>query len=123
MNALLIVAHGSRRAQSNSEVQALTSKVAEQAKASFDLIDCAFLELAEPEIPDGLRSLAAKGATDILVLPYFLAKGTHVAADIPEAVDSVRSELSNVSITISDYLGAADAVPGLLVDIATSART
>ena len=49
-------------------------------------VDTAFLELAEPSIPAGLAALAAQGATEIVAFPYFLAAGTHMAQDIPDAI-------------------------------------
>ena len=48
----------------------------------------AFLELAEPSIPQGLAQCLALDAEEIIVFPYFLAAGTHVADDIPEALDA-----------------------------------
>jgi len=122
MNALLIVAHGSRRVESNDEIKALTGKVAASAGDQFDLVDCAYLELAEPLIPAGIEALAAKGATSILVVPYFLARGTHVASDIPEEVEKGKVACPDVDISITNYFGASPSVPELLVDLAVASR-
>jgi len=54
LKALLLVAHGSRRRESNEEIAILTQRVRECAGGRFDLVTCAFLELAEPSIPDGI---------------------------------------------------------------------
>jgi len=43
MKALLVVAHGSRRKESNEEIAALTAKVAVRAAGEFDLVEYAFL--------------------------------------------------------------------------------
>ena len=48
MKALLVVAHGSRREQSNTEIKELAQRIAAQAGQDFDLVECAFLELADP---------------------------------------------------------------------------
>ena len=120
MKSLLLVAHGSRRAESNEEIRQLTSRVAAMAAEDFELIDCAFLELAEPLIPDGIQHLVQQGATSVLVLPYFLAKGAHVASDIPEQVDQAKANNPDIAITTSQYFGASEAVPELLVKLATS---
>ncbi|MGB7755093.1 MAG: CbiX/SirB N-terminal domain-containing protein [Salinisphaera sp.] len=115
-NALLVVAHGSRRAQSNDEVRALTDQVRAIAGDRFTAIECAFLELAPPSIPDGLERLIARGATHVTVLPYFLAAGRHVAEDIPTEVAQTRAAHPHVAIEIAPYLGTSDALPGLLLD-------
>lgn len=121
MQALLIVAHGSRRAESNTEIKTLTSEVARRAASKFDLVECAFLELAEPLIPDGINGLVARGATAIVVVPYFLAKGAHVKDDIPEAIQASQANHPDIAITVSTYFGAAEPVPDLLAQLALSA--
>ena len=123
MRCLLVVAHGSRRAESNEEIKRLTARVASLAGTEFDRVGCAYLELAEPLIPDAIQSLAEAGATSVLVVPYFLARGAHVASDIPEQIGLVQKANPSLQIVVSDYLGAADEMAGLIVDLANSACT
>ena len=123
MSALLIIAHGSRRAESNEEIKALTAQVASRANEHFDLVECAFLELAEPLIPDGVNSLVDQGAKSIVVVPYFLAKGAHVRDDIPEAVALAQAAHPNITITVSNYFGAAEIVPDALTELAIAATS
>ena len=119
LKTLLIVAHGSRRAESNDEVRALALQLHAQA-LEFDVVGYAFLELAEPSIPDGLRNAIAAGATEVIVLPYFLSSGRHVVTDIPHEVEVVRAEHPDISITLAPYLGAAPELAGLLLKQAQS---
>ncbi len=122
MKCLLVVAHGSRRAESNQEIIRLTEKVAALSADQFDCVECAFLELAEPLIPDAIQSLAGRGATSVLVVPYFLARGAHVASDIPEQVAIAQAAVPALEITVSDYFGAAAEVPEMIFQIASSAQ-
>lgn len=110
MKALLIVAHGSRRAESNDEVRTLTAGIREKAGTRFGMVECAFLELAEPSIPDGIECAIRNGAEEVVVLPYFLSAGRHVAKDIPEQVRAKRNEYPNVTIRLVPHLGAADGI-------------
>lgn len=121
--SLLLVAHGSRRAQSNEEISQLTTRVAELASGRFAQVSCAFLELADPSIPDGIDKLVSQGAKSILIVPYFLARGIHVASDVPEEVAKARSSHPEVELVISDYLGASAAVPELIVNLAVDASS
>ena len=93
MTSLLIIAHGSRRAASNDEVRALAAAVRTQPGQAYAHVDAAFLELAEPSIATGLAELAAKGATEIVAFPYFLAAGTHGAGH-PRSDRRVRRQSS-----------------------------
>ena len=115
MKSLLVVAHGSRRAASNDEVRNLTECLAGRTDGAFDRVSCAFLELAEPSIPDGLRADIRAGADEVVVMPYFLSAGRHVVSDIPAEVDVVRREHPAVTITLAPYLGAASGLVDLLL--------
>ena len=123
MKSLLLIAHGSRRAESNSEIIALTEKLRAMAGDEYAKVECAFLELAEPSIEASIDSLVDAGETKILCLPYFLAKGAHVASDIPEALEAARTKHPNVTITVSEYLGASDEVPRILMHLALQAAS
>lgn len=43
-SALLLVAHGSRRAESNDEIRALAARLRSIATEQFNSVTCAFLE-------------------------------------------------------------------------------
>ncbi len=116
---LLIVAHGSRRQASNDEVRRLAVRLGELRAPGIDQVGVAFLELAEPAIPEGLAECVAQGAAEIIVFPYFLAAGTHVANDIPEAIASFREQHPTVGIRLTDHLGASDALPQAILAVAS----
>lgn len=115
--SLLLVAHGSRREASNDEVRALTTRLRTAADDRFHQVDCAFLELASPLIPEGLIRLIQGGAERIIVLPYFLAAGRHVTEDIPAEIAEVRADHPEVDIVLNPYLGTADSLPELLLSL------
>jgi len=117
-NAVLLVAHGSRREASNDEVRALTDRLAQQAQGRFGTIRCGFLELTEPSIPDGIDALIADGAKRVVVLPYFLSAGRHVAEDIPGILGDCRARHPEVDIVTAPYLGQSEEVVPLLLSLA-----
>lgn len=117
MNALLLVAHGSRRAESNEEIAALTQRLAERAQGRFDIVKYAFLELASPSIPDGIEQCLQNGAQSVSVLPYFLARGTHVVEDIPEQVAIKQKQYPYADIQITPYLGTIAELPDVLLKL------
>ncbi|VAW96382.1 Sirohydrochlorin cobaltochelatase [hydrothermal vent metagenome] len=122
MRALLIVAHGSRRAESNEEVKSLTDqlriRIEALPQADFGFVDCAFLELAEPSIEDGMHDCVGKGAREVVILPYFLSAGRHVAQDIPAIVEQVAATLPAVKIRIAPYLGSSAGLSNLMLELA-----
>ncbi|OQW79601.1 MAG: cobalamin biosynthesis protein CbiX [Proteobacteria bacterium ST_bin11] len=112
---LLVVAHGSRQAAANLEIRDLVKQM-QLMTNRFSVIECAFLEIAEPSIEQGLQQLIARGALEIIVMPYFLSAGRHVTIDIPEQVQSMRDANPHVDIRIADYLGAAENIRQVLID-------
>ena len=117
MQALLLIAHGSRRQNSNEEVKTLAETLAARVQREDSIVECAFLELADPSIPQGVASCIQRGATNILVLPYFLSAGRHVAVDIPAELEKARQQHPNVKINIAPYLGSADEISEILVSL------
>ncbi len=118
MPSLLIIAHGSRRAASNDEVRALADAVRARPGQVYDHVEAAFLELAEPGIPEGLKALASKGATEIVAFPYFLAAGTHVAQDIPEAITEFAASHPGITVRLTQHLGALATLPAAILGMA-----
>jgi len=117
MKYLLLIAHGSRRQSANDEVRALAERIAAHEDNDFDGVVTAFLELAEPDIHQGVTRCVEQGASRIVVVPYFLAGGNHVSRDIPLEIECARAGLpQKVDIEISQYLGASDAMASLVLD-------
>jgi sirohydrochlorin ferrochelatase len=112
-----VVAHGSRRARSNEEVAALAEQLRLRLEGRYAQVMAAFLELAEPSIPVAIDSAVAAGADEIVLLPYFLAAGSHVAEDIPALVAQRREAHPSAQITLLPHLGASGQLPGLLADL------
>lgn len=116
MKALLIVAHGSRRKESNDEVCRLGKRIAENSGPAFDLVTSSFLEISSPQIDSAVADLVDDGATVIKVFPYFLAAGTHVVNDIPRMIDEEKENYPNVSFEILPHLGALQGISTLILN-------
>lgn len=111
--AVLLVAHGSRVPESNAEVERLAARLAERL-APGQIVSHAFLEIAEPSIPQGIDALVHSGAKRILVVPYFLSAGRHVGEDIPTLVEAARNRHPDLSIELTEHFGAQGQVPEIL---------
>jgi len=114
MKNLLIVAHGSRREQSNIEMQLLAEKVAAGMPFFIDDVLVAFLEFASPSISEAINSCLTRGVKEIIVLPYFLSAGNHVVKDIPDEINKMMDIWPDRKITILPHIGAVDEMPDLI---------
>jgi len=75
MIGVLYVSHGSRIKEATDEAISFIESV----KQSIDipLQEICFLELAQPDIQQGVEKLIAKGATEISVIPVLLLSAGH----------------------------------------------
>lgn len=83
--AILLIGHGSRDSVAAGEFLDFARRF--QAHNGFKNsveIDCAFLELSGPLIPEALNRIAEKGVKKIAVIPYLLFSAGHVKTEIPE---------------------------------------
>ncbi len=117
-NALIIVAHGSRKESSNAEVMELGTKVKPLVDAHYDVVKTAFLEFAKPSLEESIIASVKEGVTHIVILPYFLASGNHVTRDIPAVVEQMEIIYPEVKIELKEHLGSAEGMVSLLSSMA-----
>lgn len=115
MNALLLIAHGSRNTDSIREIQNLTSSLNHTAD-DFDIVECAFLEMAAPDILTGLTELIHRGSKEITILPYFLARGNHVIRDVPAEISEVQSRHPDIKIRLLSHIGKSTGMESLIME-------
>lgn len=116
--ALIIAAHGSRKASSNEEVRTLGDNVRALRDKEYAYVTTSFLEFAKPSLKESILSCIDKGIGEIVILPYFLASGHHVTRDIPEVIDDIRSSYPQIKITLKAHLGSSTGMVRLLNDMA-----
>lgn len=103
--AVILAAHGSRLPSSNQEVFALAQQWAEQLP-QYRVVP-AFLELASPSITESARQLLDQGCHQLLIIPFFLAAGTHVSHDLPAIVRQLCADYPGAEIHCTAHLGAS----------------
>ena len=95
--------HGSRRAASN----ALFLEFAEQyaVATSAPIVEPCHMELCAPTIKEAFDRCVARGATSVVVAPYFFYPGRHVMSDIPQLVAEAASAHPGVTWRIAAPVG------------------
>lgn len=101
--AILLIAHGSRHAAANDDLHALAARLA--AGADYPIVEPCFLELAEPDIAGGADRCVARGATRVLMIPYFLSAGIHLRRDLTAARDALDGRHPGVAFVLGPPLG------------------
>ena len=81
--ALLLIAHGSRQPDANADLLHLANGLRIRG---HDIVEPAYLELAEPGIDEAGKRCMEQGAECVILVPYFLSAGIHVERDFARRV-------------------------------------
>lgn len=111
---VVICDHGSRRAQSNDNLNDLAVRFSERFSGDCPIVEPAHMELAAPDIASAYASCVARGATHIIVLPLFLAQGKHWTRDIPSLTSQAAARFTGTTYQIAEPLGIDDLLLDLL---------
>ncbi len=101
--ALLLIAHGSRRPEANADLDHVAAAMRDRGR--YPVVEVSYLELAEPDIEGGGVKCVGAGATDVILLPYFLSPGVHVRDDLTEARDALAKRFPGVRFALAEPLG------------------
>lgn len=112
--AILLVDHGSRRAEANELLEEVAECV--RQRVPDQVVAIAHMELAEPDIGTGIDACVGAGATKIVVHPYFLGPGNHTSQDIPQLVRSAAARYPGVDIAISPPLGLHERIVEVILE-------
>lgn len=102
-SAILLIAHGSRRAVANADLVQLAELV--RARRPEEIVEIAYLELAEPTIPQGAARCVERGATQVRMSPFFLSAGTHIAEDLTGFQQQFTTHYPGVRFQLCPPLG------------------
>ncbi|MBM7854338.1 sirohydrochlorin ferrochelatase [Desulfohalotomaculum tongense] len=114
--AVLLLAHGSRREEGNTQVE----KILEQVKKRDPkerLYEICFLEFARPTLAEGVEKMAAAGAEVIIVVPLFLVAGNHVRKHIPDLLRQQREKHPEINFILTGHLGAHSNLANVIIDL------
>ena len=115
----IVFAHGSRVESANEAVRSAAAEMG--SRGGFDLVEAAFLELAPPSLSEAVERLASRGATRVIVIPYFLTMGTHLQRDLPKLVQKAAEANRGVEIVATDPLDGHESLSQILLDRARAA--
>ncbi|HAH46524.1 MAG TPA: cobalamin biosynthesis protein CbiX [Planctomycetaceae bacterium] len=101
--AVLLIAHGSRRDEANQDLVKLAAMLRERCQ--YAVVEHAYLELAEPDIPAGAARCVQAGAEEVLMLPYFLSAGVHVQNDLEEFRNEFSQAYPETRFQLCEHLG------------------
>ncbi|PUE64091.1 sirohydrochlorin chelatase [Arcobacter caeni] len=114
MEALVIIAHGSKVKSSNDEIVDIVSKIKSNITTEL-LVSHAFLELCEPSISVAINEAIKQNCKKIKIFPYFLAAGKHVQEDIPSEIQRFKDLYPEIDFILLPHIGKCNGIENLII--------
>ncbi len=114
--AIILFAHGARDPEWANPLRRVQAAI--RQRAGSVPVELAFLEFMTPTLPECVAALVAGGATNILVLPMFIAQGGHLKRDVPEMLALLRSTYPEVRFSLAGAIGENEIVVQAMAEAA-----
>lgn len=114
--ATILFAHGSRDPLWNQPMEAVARHM--RSLDPTARVQCAYLELTQPDLPSAVRGCVAEGCDEIVVVPMFLGVGRHARQDLPALVAELTQALPDVQIRLQPSVGEDARLVDLLARMA-----
>ena len=109
--AVILLGHGSRVEKAGGDMERVAAILKD--RHGFPMVEHCFMSRLPPHFPETLAGLVARGATRVLVIPYFLHTGLHIRLDIPEMMQREAARHPGLRLQLGGNLGYDD----ILVDL------
>ena len=120
VKGILLYGHGARNpewAQPFDRIREAIKRREPQA-----LVEPGFLELMRPTFDEGIACLVEQGAIGIIVVPIFMAGGSHVKKDLPRLAANAMDRHEGLVIELAAPVGEAESVLTAMADYAIRAQ-
>jgi len=113
---IALFSHGSRDPLWRAPIEAVRTEILRKNPTA--LVECAYLELCEPDLAHVARHLVDQGAKHITVVPMFLGTGKHAREDLPVLVAELRSQHPHITFEVQVAVGEDPRMTALMANIA-----
>ncbi|MDR3568582.1 MAG: CbiX/SirB N-terminal domain-containing protein [Syntrophobacteraceae bacterium] len=111
VEAVIILGHGSRVPDAGKDMEKVAGRLSE--KYGYRLVEICNMSRIGPHFPEIFEKCVKRGATRVLVVPYFLHSGIHLLLDIPEMLQEEARKFPGVTVQMGRSFGFDE----LLVDL------
>ena len=105
---IILFAHGARDPDWARPLERLKRMLSERMPEA--MIEPAFLEHMAPGLEEAASDLIARGATELSIVPVFIANGGHLREDLPRRVDALTAKHPGVPVRIAPPIGEVDTI-------------
>jgi sirohydrochlorin cobaltochelatase len=121
MKGILLYGHGARNPEWARPFELIRAAI--KTRDPQALVEPGFLELMRPTFDEGVARLVEQGATSIMVVPIFMAAGSHVKKDLPRLAADAMDRHEGLLIELAAPVGEAESVLAAMADYALGTGT
>jgi len=100
---VIILGHGSRVKKTNATIARIIKEI--KAKTGIKTIEPSYLQLTGPDLQTSVKQVVKNGVKKIVIVPFFLFTGNHVAKDIPKEIKKQVKLYPDVEFIYSKNIG------------------
>ncbi len=118
--AIILFSHGSVLCGAGETLTQLAERMRAQGKVP--IVEVGYLNYSEPSFEAAFRSCVEQGASEVVVLPYFLVPGKFVKVDLPRAIAAVRASHPEIAVRVGEAIGPHPSLADALIACAKRAQ-
>lgn len=109
--AIILLGHGSRVPDAGKDMERVAARLRD--KYGYETVEVCFMSRLGPHFPEVFEKCVDRGATEVLVVPYFLHSGLHLILDVPEMLQKQAERFPAVTLRMGRGFGFDE----MLVDL------
>lgn len=113
--AVIVLSHGSKTEGAGDSGRRMIAEV--KKRGGYEIVEQAFLQHSSPGLMDAIEACARRNAGRIVIVPFFIQPGAHVARDIPEMIGKARKEHPDIDIVVTDFTGSHPLMAEIVMDL------
>lgn len=102
-SAVILLGHGSRVPDAGKNMHKVARGL--KHKYGFNIVEVCHMSRLGPHFPETFEKCIVQGATQVMVIPYFLHDGLHLVLDIPEMMKEIAARYPHVKVILGKNLG------------------
>jgi sirohydrochlorin ferrochelatase len=103
MRAVILLGHGSRVPEAGRDMERIAEEM--RRRSNEAVVEICYMSQLGPHFPEAFGKCMQRGATEVIVIPYFLHLGQHMRADIPAILQEEAQKFPNVRVVLGKNLG------------------
>ena len=102
MDAIILFSHGSVLCGAGETLFALAKRM--EGRGDAPIVEVGFLNYSQPRFAAAFEKCVERGATRVLIAPYFLVAGYFVKVSLPPEIEPMRAKYPHIEVVVAQAM-------------------